>query len=109
MACGRIGSGCGAVCSRTRSARAARRREIAARLQDGSDADPRPCTSASGIAAEGRLRPDHRHDRGLWRRSRASRDLVAAGVEATVRPEVRDTVQAIAYLIAKGADEVRQT
>jgi hypothetical protein len=36
-------------------------------------------------------------------------DLVAAGVEATVRPEVRETVQAVADLLAKGADEVRQT
>jgi hypothetical protein len=36
-------------------------------------------------------------------------DLVAAGVEATVRPEVRETVEAVTYLIAKGEDEVRQS
>jgi hypothetical protein len=36
-------------------------------------------------------------------------DLVAAGVEATVRPEVRETVGAVAYLIAAGDSEVRQT
>lgn len=36
-------------------------------------------------------------------------DLVAAGVEATVRPEVRETVQAVAYLLGKGGEEVRQT
>jgi hypothetical protein len=35
-------------------------------------------------------------------------DLVAAGVEATVSPEVRDTVNAVAHLIASGESEVRQ-
>ena len=36
-------------------------------------------------------------------------DLVAAGVEATVRPEVRDTVAAVAHSIAEGnTEEVRQ-
>jgi hypothetical protein len=35
-------------------------------------------------------------------------DLVAAGVEATVRPEVRETVGAVSYLIAAGESEVRQ-
>jgi MarR family len=35
-------------------------------------------------------------------------DLVAAGVEATVRPEVRETVSAVAFLIASGESEVRQ-
>jgi hypothetical protein len=35
-------------------------------------------------------------------------DLVAAGVEATVRPEVRETVSAVACLIASGEEEVRQ-
>jgi hypothetical protein len=35
-------------------------------------------------------------------------DLVAVGVEATVRPEVRDTVNAVAHLIASGESAVRQ-
>jgi hypothetical protein len=35
-------------------------------------------------------------------------DSVAAGVEATVRPEVRETVEAVAGLIASGESEVRQ-
>ena len=35
-------------------------------------------------------------------------DLVAAGVEATVRPEVRETVAAVASLIAGGESEVKQ-
>ena len=35
-------------------------------------------------------------------------DLVAAGVEATVRPEVRQTVAAVARLLAEGHTEVRQ-
>ena len=37
----------------------------------------------------------------------AVRDLVA-DVQAAVRPEVRETVNAVAYLIGKGSDEVRQ-
>ncbi len=36
-------------------------------------------------------------------------DLVAAGVEAAVRPEVRETVAAVADLIAQGREEVRQS
>jgi hypothetical protein len=36
-------------------------------------------------------------------------DLVAEGVEATVKPEVRETVEAVAGLIDKGMVEVRQT
>jgi hypothetical protein len=35
-------------------------------------------------------------------------DLVASGVEATVRPEVRETVNAVAGLLADGEIEVRQ-
>jgi hypothetical protein len=35
-------------------------------------------------------------------------DLVAAGVEATVRPEVRETVSAVTCLIESGKSEVRQ-
>lgn len=36
-------------------------------------------------------------------------DIVAEGVEATVKPEVRETVEAVASLIAEGMSEVRQT
>ena len=36
-------------------------------------------------------------------------DLVAEGVEATVKPEARETVEAVAGLIDKGMVEVRQT
>ena len=36
-------------------------------------------------------------------------DLVAAGVDATVKPDVRETVEAVAYLIKSGAEEVTQT
>jgi hypothetical protein len=35
-------------------------------------------------------------------------DLVAVGVEATVKPEVREVVQAVDALLKKGQDEVRQ-
>jgi hypothetical protein len=35
-------------------------------------------------------------------------DLIAAGVEATVRPEVRETVSAVVSLIASGVSEVKQ-
>jgi hypothetical protein len=35
-------------------------------------------------------------------------DLVAIGVEATVKPEVREVVQAVGALIKKGQEEVRQ-
>jgi hypothetical protein len=35
-------------------------------------------------------------------------DLVAAGVDATVRPEVRETVAAVAKLIGTGSEEVKQ-
>jgi hypothetical protein len=35
-------------------------------------------------------------------------DLVAVGVEATVKPEVREVVQAVGALLKKGQDEVRQ-
>jgi hypothetical protein len=36
-------------------------------------------------------------------------DLVAEGVEATIKPEVRETVEAVERLIAEGMVEVRQT
>lgn len=36
-------------------------------------------------------------------------DLVAEGVEATIKPEVRETVKAVEHLIAEGLVEVRQT
>jgi hypothetical protein len=36
-------------------------------------------------------------------------DLVAVGVEATVKPEVREVVQAVGALIKKGQEEVRQS
>ncbi len=36
-------------------------------------------------------------------------DLVAAGVDATVRPEVRETVTAVADLLRQGETEVRQS
>ena len=36
-------------------------------------------------------------------------DLVAAGVDATVRPEVRETVAAVADLLREGQAEVRQS
>jgi hypothetical protein len=36
-------------------------------------------------------------------------DIVAEGVEATVKPEVRETVEAVEDLIKKGVVEVRQT
>jgi hypothetical protein len=36
-------------------------------------------------------------------------DLVAEGVEATVKPEVRETVEAVGRLIAEGSIDVRQT
>jgi hypothetical protein len=35
-------------------------------------------------------------------------DLVAEGVEATIKPEVRETVKAVEHLIAEGLVEVRQ-
>ena len=36
-------------------------------------------------------------------------DLVAEGVDATVKPEVREVVETTARLLAEGLDEVRQT
>jgi hypothetical protein len=36
-------------------------------------------------------------------------DLVAVGVEATVKPEVREVVQAVRALLKKGQEEVRQS
>jgi hypothetical protein len=36
-------------------------------------------------------------------------DLVAEGVDATVKPEIREVVEAIARLLGEGRDEVRQT
>ena len=35
-------------------------------------------------------------------------DLVAEGVDATVKPEIREVVEAIARLLGEGRDEVRQ-
>jgi hypothetical protein len=36
-------------------------------------------------------------------------DLIAVGVEATVKPEVREVVKAVGALLEKGAGEVRQS
>src|SRR3984893_3456331 len=36
-------------------------------------------------------------------------DLVAVGVDATIRPEVREVVKAVAALLEKGQEEVRQS